>query len=279
MDVTGAGQGNRTDLDDKVRCMPQRDGWTPDMSLMEQSGYFSPRRWETVSPLPAPGAGTKARTSVHSVNDLCPGSTPPSRPKSTPQPQAEYRATGGHSALPALCRKRRLSGHGTAGRWNAAGEQPGRRGFGCHGHGIPVSTPSVVLLIFGVVIGAIGGLMLRQQLLLRRRGVRVMGTVTRIEERLGQHVNGSWTGGSSYWPVVRFRTLAGEEIETITNVGTPSPRPPVGQQVPVVYDSADPTLAQIDTAGRRGVMTVLGWLMLPGGVVLVVVGVILLIQS
>lgn len=109
--------------------------------------------------------------------------------------------------------------------------------------------------------------------------MRVMGTVTLIEERLGQHVNGSWTGGSSYRPVVRFRTLAGEEIETITNLGSPLAAPPVGQEVPVVYDSADPTLAEIDTAGRRGAMTVLGGLMLPGAAVLVVVGVILLIRS
>jgi hypothetical protein len=44
MDVTAAGQGNRTQVDEKVRRMLQLDGWTPDTELMGQAGYFDLRR-------------------------------------------------------------------------------------------------------------------------------------------------------------------------------------------------------------------------------------------
>ena len=41
MDVSAAGQGSRTDVDEKVRAMLMLDGWRPDMRLAEQAGYFS----------------------------------------------------------------------------------------------------------------------------------------------------------------------------------------------------------------------------------------------
>jgi hypothetical protein len=40
MDVATAGQGTRTQVDEKVRAMLMLDGWRPDMSLAEQAGYF-----------------------------------------------------------------------------------------------------------------------------------------------------------------------------------------------------------------------------------------------
>ena len=44
MDVATAGQGDRTQVDEKVRRMLQLDGWTPDVALMEQAGYSDLRR-------------------------------------------------------------------------------------------------------------------------------------------------------------------------------------------------------------------------------------------
>ena len=44
MDVTTAGQGNRNQVDEKVRQMLQLDGWTADTALMEHAGYFDLRR-------------------------------------------------------------------------------------------------------------------------------------------------------------------------------------------------------------------------------------------
>jgi hypothetical protein len=41
MDVSNAGQGTRTVVDDKVRAMLMLDGWRPDMKLAEQAGYFN----------------------------------------------------------------------------------------------------------------------------------------------------------------------------------------------------------------------------------------------
>lgn len=38
MDVSTAGQGSRTDVDEKVRAMLLLDGWRPDMQLAEQAG-------------------------------------------------------------------------------------------------------------------------------------------------------------------------------------------------------------------------------------------------
>lgn len=44
MDVSTAGQGSRTDVDEKVQAMLQLDGWAPNLDLMEQAGYFDLRR-------------------------------------------------------------------------------------------------------------------------------------------------------------------------------------------------------------------------------------------
>ena len=41
MDVTGAGQGSRSELDEKVRALLMTGGWRPDMDLAEQAGYFN----------------------------------------------------------------------------------------------------------------------------------------------------------------------------------------------------------------------------------------------
>jgi hypothetical protein len=41
MDVATAGQGSRTDVDEKVHTMLMIDGWRPDMDLAAQAGYFS----------------------------------------------------------------------------------------------------------------------------------------------------------------------------------------------------------------------------------------------
>ena len=41
MDVASAGQGDRSQVNEKVRRMLQLDGWAPDVALMEQAGYFN----------------------------------------------------------------------------------------------------------------------------------------------------------------------------------------------------------------------------------------------
>jgi len=39
--VATASQGERTDIDERVRTMLVLDGWRPDIQLAEQAGYFS----------------------------------------------------------------------------------------------------------------------------------------------------------------------------------------------------------------------------------------------
>ena len=41
MDVASAGQGQRSDIDERVRAMLMLDGWRPDMTLAEHAGYFN----------------------------------------------------------------------------------------------------------------------------------------------------------------------------------------------------------------------------------------------
>ena len=41
IDVATAGQGSRTDVDEKVRAMLMLDGWRPDTTLAGQAGYVS----------------------------------------------------------------------------------------------------------------------------------------------------------------------------------------------------------------------------------------------
>ena len=131
---------------------------------------------------------------------------------------------------------------------------------------------SVFLLILGLPCTFMGGLAVRQQTRLRRKGVRVMGTVTRFE-------TGASSSGVSYTPVVRFSTQAGKEVESGTRVEMPWKRPPVGTVVPLIYDRANPDLVEIDTWARRGLETVFGLLMLLAGVAMMVVGIVRLIQG
>ncbi len=72
----------------------------------------------------------------------------------------------------------------------------------------------------------------------------------------GAWVDGAWTGGSGasapmsiYYPVVRFRTADGREVETQTMMGTSFKRVREGEPVTVLYDPKDPTRAQLERSG------------------------------
>ena len=106
-------------------------------------------------------------------------------------------------------------------------------------------------LLIGVSMAVVGVLVLNRQFRLERTGERARGTVVGQErESLTGH-----PGAVSYAPVVRFRTRAGQEIETSTRVGMPAP-PRLGRRVRVLYDPEQPTLAEIDTFRERGLTTI-----------------------
>jgi hypothetical protein len=109
-------------------------------------------------------------------------------------------------------------------------------------------------MLFGLLFGALGVLAvvggtrsLRQARGFRSRARRVFGTVAGIHaDRMGDR--------ATTYPVLRFRTLDGVEIETTSNVNEGSfyLTRMRGHQVPVLYDPEDPRSACIDSRSGRG---------------------------
>ncbi|HEU0102677.1 MAG TPA: DUF3592 domain-containing protein [Mycobacteriales bacterium] len=82
---------------------------------------------------------------------------------------------------------------------------------------------------------------------------RVPGTVTALQYR-------SSGDGGVYYPVLRFRTLDGRDIDTVAMYGR-SPAPArTGDRVDVLYDPADPSRALLPRAG--GVLLPLAFVVL-----------------
>jgi len=116
----------------------------------------------------------------------------------------------------------------------------------------------VILIIVGVVFAAVGVYGSRRQFLLRKKGQRVTGTVTRIDKQWDPGGGGPDNAGGtwSYTPVLSFQTLAGQQIETSSRIGNSSIAGfsvgvKEGQQVRVIYDPADPSDAEVDTVSAQ----------------------------
>jgi len=141
-------------------------------------------------------------------------------------------------------------------------------GFALQRARLPVAAYVLVAGAFLIVIGGYG---FSQQLRLQRKGERVMGIVVGREQRWVSGQPPGSPGSYAYRPVVRFRTLAGQEIEATTRVGTPIGLRP-GREVPVLYDPARPASAEIDSFRERGLLNLLTAAFLVGGILLMVVG-------
>ena len=85
---------------------------------------------------------------------------------------------------------------------------------------------------------------------LTRTGQRVTGTV--VDLRWHSHANSNGGGYTTYHAVLAFRTLDGQEVETVTRLGGRRIIARPGEQVPVVYDPRRPARAEIDTRVGRG---------------------------
>ncbi|WFE25864.1 DUF3592 domain-containing protein [Solwaraspora sp. WMMD791] len=108
--------------------------------------------------------------------------------------------------------------------------------------GAGVYVVAVVPALVGVTAVGYGLLRWRRERAVAALGLRVTGRVTqsRVERRA--------TGRTVFRPVVRFRTLTGEDA--VTTGSRPSRRSFVaGAELDVVYDPADPDRA--DVAGVR----------------------------
>lgn len=105
------------------------------------------------------------------------------------------------------------------------------------------SSPTGLLLV-GLFNLACGAWLLMRARRFRARAVRVPGVVTGLERSRDPDSN-------ARFPVFRFTTAEGEELEVTSRHGESRPPQP-GERVTVLYDPARERDARIDTGGQDG---------------------------
>jgi len=109
-------------------------------------------------------------------------------------------------------------------------------------------------ILFGALLVAVGAWFMVKGTPLQRRGARTVGRVVALQ-RDPDSVDPDGIIIRSYSPVLEFRTAGGEQVQAVARSGgNPAPAR-VGDDVRVLYDPADPSVADIETF--RG-----GWLSL-----------------
>ncbi|WP_405149642.1 DUF3592 domain-containing protein [Sphaerisporangium sp. NBC_01403] len=106
-----------------------------------------------------------------------------------------------------------------------------------------MSTTAWLVLVFGLValiFGGIGTGMLMSQRDFRRIAQRVPGQVVRLRPSHSSE-------GTVYYPTIRFTTVSGRPVEVETSVGSSPPVAPVGGEVAVLYDPANPARMRVDS--------------------------------
>jgi hypothetical protein len=105
---------------------------------------------------------------------------------------------------------------------------------------------------FGVIFLAIGIVLLRCEAVFARTAVEAQGVVVGHERRRVHRRTSRGRRGRAYdFPVVRYTTHEGQEVQFESSFGT-SPRfAPAGQQVQVLYNPADPSDARIASGCMR----------------------------
>ena len=112
----------------------------------------------------------------------------------------------------------------------------------------------IASILFGALLVAVGVWFMIKGTPLQRRGARTTGRVVALQ-RDPDTVDPDGASVSSYSPVLEFRTAGGEQVQAVARSGgNPAPAR-VGDDVRVLYDPADPSVADIETF--RG-----GWLSL-----------------
>ncbi len=104
---------------------------------------------------------------------------------------------------------------------------------------------SAFFAAFGLLFAAIGGWFWHSDAQLAGMGERAPGVVT------GFASSYSSDGGTTYKPVVRFTTQAGEEREFTSSVGSSPAAYDRGEEVEVIYDPWTPEKAMIDSFTER----------------------------
>jgi len=131
-----------------------------------------------------------------------------------------------------------------------------------------------ILFLVGLVFAAVGAYGSWRQFLLRRKGQRVTGTVTRVDREWNPAGGPDHPGGYVYWPVLGFQTLAGQHMETRSRVGNSSPGVEAGQPVRVLYDPANPGDAEVDIFSAQAAALLVPLMCAAVGSALVIAGIV-----
>lgn len=100
-----------------------------------------------------------------------------------------------------------------------------------------------LLILGGFVFTAIGGFLTYQQRSMEQQGIAVPGQVIDLQENYD-------SDGSTYTPVVQFKTKSGQTVEFTSTYSSNPPAYQVGQNVTVVYLPDQPEQAVIQGEGQ-----------------------------
>ena len=113
----------------------------------------------------------------------------------------------------------------------------------------------IASILFGALLAAVGAWFMVKGTPLQRRGARTAGRVVALQREDFADADGIII--HSYSPVLEFRTAGGEQVQAVARSGGTTAPARVGDDVRVLYDPADPSVADIDDFMPRG-----GWLSL-----------------
>jgi hypothetical protein len=99
------------------------------------------------------------------------------------------------------------------------------------------------LVVVGLVLWGVVGLFFWDMQSFTDAAVRVRGVVVDLEMR--KTTEGGWK--KSYYPVVRFQSTNGQEVQFVSGVGSSPAAFERGEEVEVLYDPAAPEEARIDS--------------------------------
>jgi hypothetical protein len=100
-----------------------------------------------------------------------------------------------------------------------------------------------IFMIFGLLFFAIGSGMTMRQRTLEKRGIEAPGIVVGLHENYD-------SDGSTYTPIVQFRTDSGQSVEFVSSYSSSPPAYRVGETVTVVYPPENPEKAIIKGDGQ-----------------------------
>ena len=104
-------------------------------------------------------------------------------------------------------------------------------------------TGPAIFMLAGLLFFAIGSGMTMRQRTLEGQGIEVPGVVVNLQENYD-------SDGSTYTPVVQFKTSSGQSIEFVSSYSSNPPAYDVGESVTVVYPPENPADAIIKGDGQ-----------------------------